>query len=256
MASLATGAESALDVSKPQVIFNLAAAGVGKRIPYIEMVEGNAGIVARVLQATNPETTRIVVHAGTWSQYSCENPERRILETDRMEPPTVYGVAKLGAELMGRAIASDKGVGFVSLRLFNVYGPGESKSRLIPYIAHCVATGRAADLTSGEQVRDFVHVDDVTSAFEAAAGIHAPEPAVFNIATGVGTSVREVARLTVLAAGGDEDMLRFDAKSARASEPQRVVGDASAFREATEWCPRIAVPDGVHTTVQSILGTR
>lgn len=61
-------------------------------------------------------------------------------------------------------------------------------------------------------MRDFANVDDATSAFEAAAGIHAPEPAVFSMATGVETSVREVACLTV--------------------------------------------PDGVRTTVQSILGTR
>jgi len=246
----------ALALSEPSVVFNLAAAGVGMQIPYSHLVDGNAGIVARILENLNPRRTTTVVHAGSWSQYLQENPTDAIEETVRMEPPTVYGAAKVGAELVGRAISREIGIHFVTLRLFNVYGPGEGPSRLIPYVTEAVSTGAVADLTSGEQIRDFVHVDDVVNAFEACAVRTQPAAASFNVATGVPTRVRDVAAMAAAAAGGDLTLLRFGAKPPRANEPLRVVGDASALTQATGWKPQIPVAKGVHDTVRGILEGR
>lgn len=246
------GIARAVRLSEPEVVFNLAASGVGKKVPYSRLVDGNVGIVARLLEGLDPRTTKTVVHAGSWSQYRIESPDD-VAETVLMEPPTTYGAAKVGAELMGRSIAEEIGVGFVTLRLFNVYGRGENPSRLIPYVAGAVLGGTVAELTSGEQERDFVHVDDVVAAFEACAGLSPAQPTAFNVATGIATRVCDVAVMAAAATGGDVSLLRFGAKPPRLDEPMRVVGDASALARATGWAPRTTVAAGVNDTVAGIL---
>lgn len=243
----------AVSLSEPEVVFNLAAAGVSKQVSYSELIEGNIGIVARLLRSLDSRRTTTVVHAGSWSQYLNENPAEDIEATGRMDPPTVYGAAKVGAELMGRTIANETGISFVTLRLFNIYGPGEGPHRLIPYVTSAVSRGTTAELTPGEQIRDFVHVDDAVTAFEACTTLSGPVSLSFNVATGVPTRVRDVAVMAAEATGGDASLLRFGAKPPRTDEPMRVVGNASALTEATGWEPQIPVADGVRGTVQWVL---
>lgn len=243
------GIARAIALSRPQVVFNLAAAGVGRRVPYDEMIDGNAGVVARLLEHLDPRRTTMVVHAGSWSQYSLDNPDRDIVETDRMEPSTVYGAAKVGAELAGRTIAAEVGIAFVTLRLFNVYGPGERPSRLIPYVTAAIGARAPADLTSGEQMRDFVHVDDVVTAFEACGSDTSLGIRSFNVATGIATPVRDIATIAARAVGGNIELLRFGVKPARPDEPMRVIGDASSLTNTTGWTPQVPVDAGVRDTV-------
>ena len=223
------------------------------RVPYAELVDGNAGVVARLMSHIDSKKTTRVIHAGSWSQYHLGDPNRDITEDEPMDPPTVYGAAKVGAELIGRSAAAEIGVAFITLRLFNVYGPGENPARLIPHVVDAVAGGTVADLTSGDQVRDFVFVDDVAEAFEACGVLANPVSRSFNVATGVGTPVRDVAFEAAQAAGGGPRSLGFGARPPREDEPTRVVGDASALTEATGWNPQISVADGVGRTVRSIL---
>ncbi len=110
-------------------------------------------------------------------------------------------------------------------------------------------------LTSGEQVRDFVHIDDVTAAFEHAALLPTIGSPSFNVATGIGTKVRDIARRVVEEVGADPELLRFGAIDQRRNEPLRVVGNASMFRGATGWQPRISVSDGIADTVRWATGT-
>ena len=253
MGPFADNIENVLAESEPHVVFNLAAAGVGMKVPYADLIAGNAGIVARLMDHIDPRTTTRVVHAGSWSQYHLGDPRRDITEGEPMDPPTVYGAAKVGAELVGRSTADDVGVPFVTLRLFNVYGPGENPSRLIPYVVDAVSAGSVADLTPGDQERDFVYVDDVATAFEACGLLNDPVTQAFNVATGIGTTVRDVALEAAQAAGGGPRSLGFGVRPPREDEPARVVGDASALTEATGWMPQISVAEGVDRTVRSIL---
>lgn len=253
MGPFANNIENTLAESEPDVVFNLAAAGVGVKVPYAELIDGNAGVVARLMQHIDPAKTTSVIHAGSWSQYHLGDPGRDITEDEPMDPPTVYGAAKVAAELVGRTAAGEVGVPFITLRLFNVYGPGENPSRLIPYVVDAVSAGSVADLTPGDQERDFVFVDDVAAAFEACGRLADPVSQSFNVATGIGTTVRDVVLEAAQAAGGGPRSLGFGARPPRQDEPARVVGDASALTEATGWMPQVSVAEGVGRTVRSIL---
>jgi UDP-glucose 4-epimerase len=92
---------------EPAAVFNLAASGVdpADRDP-VSLLDGNAGIVARLLAAARPCPPRIVVHAGSWSEYADPLDGEMLHEESPLRPRSVYGAAKAAAELYGAALAA------------------------------------------------------------------------------------------------------------------------------------------------------
>lgn len=240
--------------TKPDVVLNLAASGVGRSTSPRDLKAGNEGIVSTIMRAVDPTHTTRVLHAGSWSQYGSPNSAAAIDETHPLLPTTAYGEAKLEAEIAGLALAAASGVPFVSLRLFNVYGPGEHPSRLIPHVVDALLKRTRVELTDGLQVRDFVHVSDVAAGFVAWST--KPDVAIssaYNVATGIGTPVRAVVEDATRTVGAPADLLDFGAKEQRIGEPATVIGDASAMTKATGWLPLVTVTAGVSDTVRWIM---
>lgn len=151
-----------------------------------------------------------------------------------LEPTDSYGSWKrrLRDELLtGFQV---RGLRVAWARLFNVVGPGEAETRFAPSIITSLRRRTPIPLTAGSQVRDFIDVDDVTTALEALA-LHSAE-GEFDVATGRGTSIATFARALADEVGG-ADLLRFGAVPIPAGEVMRAVGDPSRLI-ALGWRPQ------------------
>ena len=172
-------------------MFNLAASGVqpGDRDPN-ELLSGNAGLLINLLQAVAEWPGARFVHAGSCYEYGRCKRGVRLRESAPLEPTSVYGAAKVAAWHCGRALARQLRIPLVTLRLFGCFGFGEAPQRLVPYVIRKLLAAEPIDLTAGTQARDFLHIEDVTSALVATARC-GPFPAdVFNVCSGKATSVR------------------------------------------------------------------
>lgn len=91
----------------------------------------------------------------------------RITESLPLHPLTPYGATKAAAEVLMSAYDASFGIGCCPLRLSNVYGPGMGlKDSMVPRLMRAALSGAGVDVYGdGEQVRDFVHVEDVARAF-------------------------------------------------------------------------------------------
>ncbi len=246
------GIGAALDAAQPNVVFNLVAAGIGPTGEDPEtLVAGNAGIVASLMAALEGRTGVRVIHTGSWSEYADPIADTPVSEEHPMAPSSGYGAAKAGASLLGAALSRRLGIPFLVLRLFNVYGPGEAPHRLLPYLVTQLTGGDPADLTVGTQIRDFLYVGDVVNALLVATTTEL-ETEVFNVATGVGTAIRDIARMTAAELNASATLLRFGALEGRRDEPATIVGDPSRFAKATGWSAQTSLADGVRRTVEGI----
>ena len=99
-------------------------------------------------------------------------------------------------------VARQHGLESAHLRLFSVYGPGEDPRRLVPSVVANLLAGRPVALTPGEQVRDFVYVDDVAAALVDAALRPGIDGLTVNVGTGVQTSVRDLCLKVAALTGG------------------------------------------------------
>ncbi len=248
------GISTALDAADPTVVFNLMAGGVDPSDrDHRSLVDDNVGFVAALLTALEGSNGTKVIHTGSWSEYADPLGTEPIDEDHPILPTSVYGAAKAAASILGSAMSRGLGIPFLVCRLFNVYGPGEAGHRLIPYVVDRLTQRLPVELTTGVQVRDFIHVEDVADGLVGAAEIEITSAMSYNVATGIGTPVREVAMHAANALDADPDLLRFGAIESRPDEPDHIVGDPSRLFEATGWRASVVVADGVRHTVEALV---
>lgn len=132
-----------------------------------------------------------MVYASSMSVYGAVENEP-IAESHVCGPLSCYGVGKLAAEGYLRVYGSK--LPFVSMRMFNVYGPGQDMSNLRQgmvsiYLAQALAKGKIEVKGSIDRFRDFIFIDDVVEAWFRAATYPSALGRTLNIGTGVKTTV-------------------------------------------------------------------
>ncbi len=147
-------------------------------------------------------------------------------------PTNPYGADKLGCELHGRVASVLFGVEAVGLRLFNVYGPRQDPASPYSGVISIFADRlrRKAPVAihgDGRQVRDFVAVADVVAFFLAAMAAEGAAGDVFNVCTGKGTTILELAQLIGDHLGVSPD-IRFE--PARTGDIRTSIGDPARAR--------------------------
>jgi nucleoside-diphosphate-sugar epimerase len=173
-----------------------------------------------------------------------------ISESMPARPNNPYAFSKLQGENACRFFAQEYGVRVAVLRLFNVYGPGQNGSFLIPTISRQVLDPGideivVADLTPR---RDFVHVEDVVDALLLAPGFDAG--ATYNVGCGNSWSVGDVIE-TCLRAAGKSKRVR-DRGERRPNEILDVVADISAISSASGWRPKTSFERGIRSVIDSL----
>lgn len=182
---------------------------------------------------------RHMVAAGTCAEYA--ESSRPLLETDPTKPKTLYAASKLSLCLVGQQLANLGTIAFAWGRIFYLYGPGEDSRRAVPALIRALLKGDGFPATQGEQLRDYLHVDDVARAFVTLAVSKAS--GVYNIASGNPVAMRELMQ-TVGHALGKQDLIRFGALPYRDWEPAFVAGDNHRLK-SLGWLPAINLDEGL-----------
>jgi nucleoside-diphosphate-sugar epimerase len=211
---------------------------------------GNVGLVAALLSAV--DEPRCFVHAGTCSEYARAEAGVLIPESHPMLPESLYGAAKAGAALFGAACARRRGLRFLWLRLFGVFGVGEASHRLVPHVIAHLRRGERPSLTGGTQERDLTYVDDVADALVLAAGSTSLDAYVpYNVCSGVPVTIRAVAEAVARKMGRPDSALGLGDLPYRSDEAMWVVGDPTRFRAATGWAPRVGLEEGIGRMIEA-----
>lgn len=228
----------------PEAVAHLAWRGVTNAHRNDESQALNvAESVALYAQARASGCTRFV---GLGSQAEYGPVSARLDERTPTRPTTVYGAAKLSAGLLLDRLAAADGVAFAWLRLFSSYGPKDDPSWLIPYLARRLLAGERPALTAGEQIWDYIYVEDVAAAVVATLDTDAA--GFFNLASGVGRPLRAIIEM-VRDAIDPALPLGFGEVPYRPDQVMRLEADISALTAATGWTPRLPLDEGLARTI-------
>ena len=104
-------------------------------------------------------------------------------------------------------------------------------------------------MTSGEQGRDLLYVDDAIDAFCIAAGRPDLRGSVINIGGGVEYGIIEVADLIATLTGAPRELLHVGAAPARAKEPQHMILCVDRAKDLLGWAPTVGLRDGLERTI-------
>jgi UDP-glucose 4-epimerase len=198
-------------------------------------------------------STRVIFTSTGGALYGDFNTPPNI-ETYPKDPESPYAISKLSAEYylayFGRVHNMDAG----AVRFANVYGPRQDPHGEAGVVA--IFCGRILDnkpLTifgDGSQTRDYVYVGDVAQAVYLAATEPLPERGrldarAFNIGTGKGTSVVDLAKLLQQAAG---TTAKIEFAPHRPGEQQESFVNADKARNLLGWAPRVTLSEGLAKT--------
>lgn len=234
----------------PEVVFNLASAGVAGKADPDDIVAGNVTLTLNLLRAAGDAGVRRFIHTGSCFEYAAVPPGELMSESSPTVPWSVYGAAKLASVHLARTAAVMWKVPLVVLRLFGVYGPGEAPKRLVPSLIDRLRKGESIDLTAGTQVRDLLYIDDAADAFVTAADTPVIDDGrILNVCTGMPVAVRQVGETVARLLDAPQDLLRWGAIPPRTEEPPWIVGDGTAFRTATGWRPGYDLTAGLRAAI-------
>jgi UDP-glucose 4-epimerase len=224
---LLAGLTRGIDVVFHQAALRITQCAEEPRVALEVMVDGTYNVIEAALQAG---VGRIVA-ASSASVYGLA----QRFPTDESHHPyandTLYGAAKTFNEGLLRSFRAMSDLDYVALRYFNVYGPrmdihGVYTEVLVRWMERIEAGGCPLILGDGSQTMDFVYIEDVARANLLAAQV-APTDAVFNVASGVETSLLELARLLIDVMGSDASV-EFGPERSVNKVPRRLADTALA----------------------------
>ena len=120
---------------------------------------------------------------------------QNLAESANISPKGPYNTSKWISETVARHQSRTLNIGCTVLRLFNVYGPGQSEEYLIPYVLKNLLSGDVFDIRTPNHFRDFIYVDDVVKAIYQAGQIKTDRFETINIGTGYSTKISEMITL-------------------------------------------------------------
>lgn len=238
---------SAIQAFQPEVVFHLAWSG-GNSSRFLNdaaQVYANVPGSLELIRMTAEAGATTFINFGSCVEYGqyCIP----VRETDPVRPKNLYGSAKYAVEQLGLALAPVLGLRFVSLRLFWAYGPSDDDARLVPSLVRKLLAGERQAMTRGDQIWDYLYIDDVIEAVILVAKIPSAE-GVFNLGSGRPERLRTVAeQLANLA--GSAALLGLGDVPYGADQVMHLQADISRLRAATGWEPRVGLNEGLERTV-------
>lgn len=234
---------------KPEWIFHLAVHGAYSWQNDIDkIVATNYLSLVNLLQSCLLLGFESFINTGSSSEYGLKDhaPD----ESEVVEPNSYYAVTKAAATLLCRFVAQHHNLKVPTLRLYSVYGPYEDPKRLIPNIVVRGLEGKWPPLVDPSTARDYIYVDDVSDAYLSAARADLSDKgAIYNIGTGVQTSLREVVEAA-------EELMSISEEPSWGSMPPKQwdtsvwVSNPERAKRELGWQPQLTFKQGLAKTIE------
>lgn len=197
--------------------------------------------------------TERFMYTSSMSVYG-DGGEQAVAESVPPAPKSHYGVGKMASERYCAIYGAQRGLATTSLRLFNVYGPGQNLANLRQgmvsiYLAYLLQSKTLPVKGSPERYRDFVFIEDVVDAYMACLDEPASHGKAFNVAFGRRTLVRELVRALLEAMGLDPDTYPVEYAGSTPGDTFGIFADVSAIAADVGWRPKVPLEDGLERMV-------
>ena len=169
-------------------------------------------------------------------------------EAHPLAPNNPYAHSKFFAEELCRFYAAHFGLKVAIVRPFNIYGPGQAASFLIPSLMRQAATAERIEVQDLAPRRDYIYLEDIIAALLYFLDGNRARHVEYNLGSGVSHSVEEAARAALAAVGRDIPVVRLG--RVRRGEIPDVVADIRRMREDFGWQPNTTLEEGLRELYQ------
>ena len=214
----------------------------------------NVEATLNLIEATHNMKIKTFICLG--SIHELEIIQEMSEEKVMLDPVNMYKSAKTMAHWMGKIKAGEYGIGFFNPLIIGAYGEQDKPSSLINTVIRKILNGESPELSSGEQIYDFVHVSDIAHALYLIAekGIDGKD---YIIGSGNAKPLKDflakACNIVNETKGGESVQLGFGKHKGKAISLPKEAFDTSSLVEGTGFQPKISFKDGIKRTVEWIM---
>jgi len=234
----------------PSVVHLAAAAVSAEAENFEEMAAVNTLATSALGRTALAHSVERFVHVGSAFEY---RPQAHPMdESTPLGAPNLYGASKAAGWMLLDTLHRLEGLPLVTFRPFSIYGPCENPAKLVPYVISQALRGEPIRLTLGNQVRDYVFVEDVVDALRLGLTGPAVPGQVYNIGAGPqeAKSIRQMVEEILTAMSVPLRLCWFDRAARSRRDPPYLVSDPTKAHVELGWRPRVRFEDGLAATLE------
>lgn len=159
-----------------------------------------------------------------------------------------YSATKLAAEAFVHSYKECYGIDFVILRLSNVYGMYDESDRVVPLFIRLINENKDVTVFGEKKLLDFTYIDDTIDGFiKCIENFDKVKNNTFNIASGVGTKILDVAKIVQKKLGKD---IKIEIRDTRTGEVMEYIADVSKIKKFVDYSPKTPIEDGIEKAIE------
>lgn len=209
-----------------------------------EMSEQNLHCGINLLHLCRKCGIRNLTITGSCWEYA--RPSGKVSVSAPLGSDNAFKCAKNALHLMAHAFCEEHLIHLNWMRLFYVYGPGQKKESLLPYILASLSEGRQPALRTPYQANDYIYVEDAADAIIKAA-LHHNFPETLNVGTGKAVRAFDILRMAAECFGCE-----IDAPGSAEADSSAFYADAKEMKDAFAWSARTSIHEGIRSMIGAI----
>ena len=188
------------------------------------------------------------VQAGSSVEYGFNKaPQNEKMNLNINKVPSVYGKSKIRSTFLGLKKFKDSNFPITIIRFYLVFGPRQDKNRFIPIIIDGCLKNKKFDCSSGEQLRDFIYVEDAVSAIFKIFNKKKARGEIFNLGSGKPKKLRNIIEFikNYLKSGKPQ----YGSIKLRKDEPVKLYPSIKKAKKVLSWKPKVNFFKGLIRTI-------
>lgn len=235
---------------RPDFIYHLAASLDRRRTfdHYDEIMEVNVTGTLNLLKALQKIEYKNLIFTSSSEVYG--NSKSPFTEDLPLKPASPYSLSKVYGELLISTFSDIYNKNYTILRIFNFYGENMPESFFIPQLISTLSRNENFKMTRGEQKRDFLYVGDVVQALILAAKRSNSYRDTYNVCSGEGTELRQLADEASRNIQGRGRVL-YGAIPYRENEIWEMIGDSTKIKKKLKFSAKFSLDQGIKLCIEN-----
>ncbi|WP_461207372.1 NAD-dependent epimerase/dehydratase family protein [Clostridium sp. DL1XJH146] len=239
--------ENIIKSIKPDIVYHLAAYGVNsKKNDYAKALNVNVNGSLNVIEPLIFTGCEKIIYMGSSSEYGGGKEPRD--EKNALYPLNIYGSTKAAGTILMHQIARENDIGIITIRPFGLFGEREERHKIFSYIISSILKKEEVKLTSCEQYRDYLYVENLIDAMILATESDIKND-IFNIGTGNVKKLKYYVDRIFNLTETDQKPL-YGKLNSRISDMFRPEPNVDKIKNMLHWEERISLDEGLKLTVQ------
>jgi nucleoside-diphosphate-sugar epimerase len=206
-------------------------------------IDANLFFLSKVLNAISGTDLKLFINTGTFAEYFHGN--------EVLEPAYFYAATKTASRSLIDYYSKAYNFKQVTVVPYSIYGGNDNQKKILDLLFDSLNSDISLDLTLGEQVLDFIHVDDVSDSYILLIkNINKIDnKQVFKLGTGNGHTLRQVVQI-IEEITNRRANINWGGKSYRKSDVMYAVADLRSCIEILNWSPKIDLKSGINRMIK------